>query len=247
MVERIVLLKMSGEAVADIEGESVVSVERLDSFTAQIAGARKLAPQLRVAVMVGGGNILRGKMLKGVSRTKADHMGMLATVINSLALQDSMLKASIDSRVMSGIEVPKAAESYIHGRAMRHLEKGRVVIFAGGIGSPYFTTDTAAALRATEIGAQMLLLAKFGTDGVYDKDPRRFADASKFETIDYDSVMSQNLQVMDSTAVTLCRDNGMPIYVFDMAGENAVLNALLGKTDAGTLISFATPDSFATD
>ncbi|WP_341716093.1 UMP kinase [Micromonospora sp. FIMYZ51] len=241
-MDRIVLLKMSGEAVADIEGESIVSAERLDYFTAQIAIARKAEPDLKVAVMVGGGNIIRGKMLPGVNRTKADHMGMLATIINALALQDAMTRAGLDSRVMSGMEAPMVAESYIYGRAMRHLAKNRVIIFAGGLGSPFFTTDTAAALRATEIGAQVLLLAKFGTDGVYSKDPRRFADAVKFETIDYDSVMSQNLQVMDATAVALCRDNSMPIFVFDVSAENAVSEALLGRTDAGTLICFSTAD-----
>jgi uridylate kinase len=239
-VKRLVLLKMSGEAIVDIEGENVISTSRLDAFADQIADARLEQPDLRVAVVVGGGNILRGKLLKGVTRIKADHMGMLATVLNALALQDSMTRAGLDSRVLTGVEIPKVAEPYIYGRAVRHLEKNRVVIFAGGTGNPYFTTDTAAALRATEIEADILLLAKFGTDGVYDKDPRQFADATKFSQIDYDRVMAQNLQVMDSTAVTLCRDNKMPIYVFDMEADRAVVDALLGKSTSGTLITFAT-------
>jgi uridylate kinase len=238
-VERLVLLKMSGEAIVDIEGENVISTSRLDAFADQIADARLEQPELRVAVVVGGGNILRGKLLKGVTRIKADHMGMLATVLNALALQDSMTRAGLDSRVLTGVEIPKVAEPYIYGRAVRHLQKNRVVIFAGGTGNPYFTTDTAAALRATEIEADILLLAKFGTDGVYDKDPRQFADATKFSQIDYDTVMAQNLQVMDSTAVSLCRDNKMPIYVFDMEADRAVVDALLGRSTSGTLITFA--------
>jgi uridylate kinase len=238
-VDRIVLLKMSGEAVADVDGESVVSSARLTAFCAQIAAARKADPQLKVGVVVGGGNIVRGELLKGINRTKADHMGMLATMINALALQSSLSETGLDSRLMTGLESPRVAESYIYGRAMRHLEKNRVVIFAGGTGNPYFTTDTAAALRAAEIGAQRLLLAKFGTDGVYDKDPRRFPDAKKFETIDYESVITQNLRVMDSAAVALCRDNRVPIYVFDMTAENGVVNALLGRSDTGTTITFA--------
>lgn len=238
-MDRIVLLKMSGEAVADIEGESVVSSARLATFSAQIAEAYQTDPHLKVGVVVGGGNIVRGELLKGINRTKADHMGMLATMINALALQSSLGEAGLDSRLMTGLDSPKVAESYIYGRAMRHLEKKRVVVFAGGTGNPYFTTDTAAALRAAEIGAERLLLAKFGTDGVYDKDPRRFPDARKFDTIDYESVITKNLRVMDSAAVALCRDNKVPIYVFDMGAHNGVVNALLGRTDTGTTITFA--------
>lgn len=238
---RTVLLKMSGEAIADVEGDNIISVELIDSFSMQVAKALDRCSELRIAVVVGGGNILRGKFLHGVERIKADHMGMLATVINALALQDSFKRVGLNSRVLTGIEIPKVAEPYIHGRAMRHLEKGRIVILAGGTGNPYFTTDTAAALRAAEISADVLLLAKFGTDGIYSKDPRRFADADKFGVIDYDTVMSLNLQVMDSTAVTLCRDNGMPIYVFDMAAEDSVVDALLGETEAGTLVRPAVP------
>jgi uridylate kinase len=227
---------MSGEAIVDVEGEAAISAERLDDFSRQIAEATKTQSDLQIAIVVGGGNILRGKTFKGVSRTKADYMGMLATVINALALQDSLKRFEIESRVMTGIEVPKVAEPYIHGRALRHLDKGRVVIFAGGSGNPYFTTDTTAALRAAEIEADEVLLAKFGTDGVYDKDPRRAADAVRFSEIGYDEVLSMNLQVMDSTAVSMCRDNDMPISVFDMEAEDGVRDALLGEIRGGTRI-----------
>jgi uridylate kinase len=233
---RRVLLKMSGEAVVDVEGDSVISPERLDDFSRQISEAMKHDDELQVAVVIGGGNILRGKSFVGVSRTKADHMGMLATVINALALQDSLGRFGVASRVMTGIEVPKVAEPYIHGRAMRHLEKGRVIILAGGTGNPYFTTDTTASLRAAELEADVILLAKFGTDGVYDKDPRKAPDAIRFAQLSYDDILSLNLQVMDSTAVTMCRDNGMPIFVFDMEAENGIRDALLGNAIKGTKI-----------
>ncbi len=163
-------------------------------------------------------------------------MGMLATVINSLALQDSLGRYDVPSRVMSGIEIPRVAEPYIHGRALRHLEKGRVVIFGGGTGNPYLTTDTAAALRAADIQAELLLLAKFGTNGVYDKDPRRSPDAVKYDTISFNRVLSLNLKVMDHAALAICRDENIPIQVFDMDDENAVYSALTGKELAGTRI-----------
>jgi len=233
---RRVLLKMSGEAVVDVEGDGVISAERLDDYSRQISEALKHESDLQIAVVMGGGNIMRGKSFTGVSRTKADHMGMLATLINALALQDSLGRFHIDSRVMTGIEAPKVAEPYIHGRALRHLDKGRVVIFAGGTGNPYFTTDTTASLRAAEIDADVILLAKFGTDGVYNKDPRKTPDAIRFLQIGYDDVLSMNLQVMDSTAVSMCRDNGTSIYVFDMEAENGIRDALLGIAAGGTRI-----------
>lgn len=232
---------MSGEAVVDSDGNSVISTWRLDEFCDQIALAREKEASLQIAVVVGGGNMIRGKLLTGVSRIKADHMGMLATVINALALQDAMTRAGLVSRVLTGIEMPKVAEPYIHGRAMRHLEKNHILIFAGGMGSPYFTTDTAAALRAAEIGAEVMLLAKFKTDGVYNMDPNREADAVKYVSVDFDTVISKNLQVMDATAVALCRENGVPIYVFDMGSEGAVTQALLGKFDSGTYIADSVP------
>lgn len=235
-----VLVKMSGEAVIDVDGESIISVERLDMFSEQIAEARETEPSLEVLIVVGGGNILRGKSLRGVERTKADHMGMLATVINALALQDSLARSKVESRVMTGVEIPKVAEPYIYGRAMRHLEKGRVVVLAGGVGIPYVTTDTAAALRAADTKAEIVLLAKFGTNGVYDKDPRKVADAVKYRCLGYDLILAKNLQIMDSSAVAICRDNDMPIYVFDMDAPGGVRDALLGNRGSGTLVL---PDS----
>jgi uridylate kinase len=231
-----VLLKMSGEAIVDPDGESVISIERLDSFAEQVYRSRAEDEALEISIVVGAGNILRGKSLNGVGRTKADHMGMLATVINALALQDALSRASVESRVMTGIDMPKVAEPYIYGRAVRHLEKGRVVVFGGGTGNPYFTTDTAAALRAAEIEASVLLLAKYGTDGVYDKDPRRAADASKFLVMSYDDLLDRSLEVMDLTAVTLCKEHRVPIHVFDMEAEDAVVDALLGRGEHGTRI-----------
>lgn len=231
-----VVLKMSGEAITDVENGGIISAERLDGFSRQVVAAMDAEPSLQVALVVGGGNIIRGKSLQGIPRITGDYMGMLATVINALPLKDSLTKAGRDSRILSGIDIPRVAEPYIQGRALRHLEKGRILIFAGGMGNPFFTSDTAAALRASEIGASMLLYAKFGTDGVYDKDPRRFADAVKFKRMTYDEFLAQNLQVMDSEAVSLCRNNGLPIYVFDTEGENAVRETLLGETGVGTYI-----------
>jgi uridylate kinase len=228
---------MSGEAVADVESENILDIDQLDDFSEQVAAALRQDPSLRIAIVVGGGNILRGRLLQDrVRRSRADHMGMLATVINALALPDSLERAGLDWRLLTGIAMPTVAELYTDNRAMRHLEKGRILILAGGTGNPLFTTDTAAAMRAVEIEAEVLLLAKYGTDGVYDKDPRQFGDAVKYARIDFDSMHFGNLQVMDATAVTICRDNNMPIYVFDMATPNAVTNALLGKRDEGTLI-----------
>lgn len=232
-----VVLKMSGEAIVDVDNGGVISAERLDSFSSQVAAAMEAEPALQLALVVGGGNIIRGKSLKGIPRITGDYMGMLATVINALPLKDSLAKCGRDSRILSGIDIPKVAEPYIQGRALRHLEKGRVLIFAGGMGNPFFTTDTAAALRASEISASLLLYAKFGTDGVYDKDPRRFADAVKYSQMSYEEFLARNLQVMDSEAVSLCRSNQLPIYVFDTEGENAVREALLGEVDTGTYIS----------
>ena len=235
----IVLIKMSGAAIADVDGDSFLDVERLDSFASQVAGALTEDDSLRVAIVVGGGNILRGKSLDGVQRVKADYMGMLATVINSLALQDSLARFGADSRILTGIEVPKVAEPYIQGRAIKHLSKGRVVIFGGGTGNPFFTTDTAAALRASEIAASVVLLAKDGTDGVYDQDPRKFAGAKKYEQITYEDLMVAGLEVMDQQAAAHCRENAIPVYVFNMESDGAVRRALLGEREAGTLVGGA--------
>lgn len=239
-----VLLKMSGEAIADPEGEGVVDARRLQSFAEQVRRAKEQDPQLAIAVVVGGGNILRGKALAGVRRTRADHMGMLATIINALALQDAFEQLGVESRVMSGIEVPKIAEPHVHGRALKHLSRGRVVIFAGGTGDTHFTTDTAAALRACEIEASVLLLAKYGTQGVYDHDPNLSAEALLFESVTYEDVQALNLQVMDLTGVQLCKEEAIPIYVFDMQENDAVLLALRGDRSRGSTICDQSPSTF---
>ncbi len=196
------------------------------------------AQGVQVAIVVGGGNIVRGTDLGrrlGIEEVAAHHMGMLATVINALALQDILEKENLVTRVQSSIEMHQIAEPFIRRRAMRHLEKGRVVIFAGGTGSPYFTTDTAAALRAIEIEADALLMAKKGVRGVYDKDPNVHPDAVMFRRLDYMDVLNQELKVMDATAVALCKDNNMDIVVFDVEEPGNLKRAVRGE-DVGTLV-----------
>jgi uridylate kinase len=196
-----------------------------------------------VTVVVGGGNFWRGRTgaMSGMDATQSDHIGMLGTVMNALALQDSLERNGQDTRVMSAIEMPRIAEPYIRRRAMRHLEKGRVVIFAAGTGNPFFTTDTAAALRAAEIDANALLKGTHsGVDGVYSADPRRDAAATKFDQIDYLDVMTKDLKVMDATAIAFCRDNDIPIVVFDMSSPQA-LQRILGGEEVGTIIHGSAP------
>jgi uridylate kinase len=190
---------------------------------------------VEVAVVVGGGNFWRGRTSEGMDRVTADHMGMLATAMNSLALSDALEQAGADTRVLSAIEMRQMAEPYIRKRAVRHLEKGRVVIFACGTGNPYFSTDTAAALRCTEIEADILLKATM-VDGVYDKDPKKFPDAKKYNTVCYDEILSRNLGVMDATAAALCRDNSIKIGVFSMHDLHNIIDMVCGK-DIGTIIS----------
>jgi len=191
---------------------------------------------VQLAVVVGGGNLVRGRSLTkfGVGRVAADYMGMLATVINSLALQDALGRQGVESRVLSAIQVGAVAEPYIRKRATKHLEKGRVVILAGGTGSPYFTTDTAAALRAVELGAEALLKAT-KVDGVFSADPLVDKGAKKFDFLSYDDILKHRLQVMDATAVTLCRENQLPIIVFDLKKEEGILKAARGEK-VGTLV-----------
>ena len=191
-----------------------------------------------MAIVIGGGNIVRGVQIAehmGLTRTTADYMGLLATVINALALQDAMEREGLETRVQTAVEMHQVAEPYIRRRAIRHLEKGRVVVFAGGTGSPYFTTDTAAALRALEIEAEALLLAKNGVDGVYDKDPRGSADAVRFDTLEYMEVLNRGLKVMDSTAISLCMDNQLPILVFNLLQRGNIKKAVYGER-IGTLV-----------
>jgi uridylate kinase len=230
-----VLLKVSGEAFGDASGRALDGAH-LAELAAEIAAAHALG--VEVAVVNGGGNILRGAEAKldGVTRATADTMGMLATVVNALALQDVIEKLGVATRVCSAIEMQKVAEPYIRRRAMRHLEKRRVVILAGGSGHPYFSTDTTAALRGLEIGAEVLLKGT-KVDGVYDKDPKRASDAKRFERISFEDVYSRRLKVMDRTAITMCQENRLPIVVFDM-GVKGNLVRLLKGADLGTLVGF---------
>ena len=208
-----VILKLSGESLAGDQGFGI-NPSVVEDIALQIREIRKAG--IDCAVVVGGGNIWRGLAgsAKGMDRATADYMGMLATVMNALALQDALEKADVDSRVQSAIDMRQVAEPYIRRKAIRHMEKGRVVIFAAGTGNPYFSTDTTAALRAAEIEAEVILMGKKNTDGVYDSDPNKNPDAKKFDELDYIEVLQRGLQVMDSTATSLCMDNKIPIVVW---------------------------------
>lgn len=230
-----ILLKLSGEALAGTGGIGI-DPDVLHLVAREVKAVRDAGVQ--VAIVVGGGNIVRGVQLAertGVTRVTADYMGLLATVINALALQDALERMGMATRVQTAVEMHQVAEPYIRRRAIRHLEKGRVVVFAGGTGSPYFTTDTAAALRAIEIEASAILMAKKGVDGVYDKDPRQSADAVRFRTLEYMEVLNRGLKVMDATATSLCMDNKMPIIVFDITRPGNLRRAVLGE-EVGTLV-----------
>ena len=227
-----VMLKLSGEALAGENG-----------FGLDFNVAKKIALQIKeivdmgveVGAVVGGGNIWRGRSGEGMDRTTADYMGMLATCINALTLQDSLEQVGVDTRVQTAIEMKEVAEPFIRRRAMRHLEKGRVVIFAAGTGNPYFSTDTTAALRVAEIEAEVILLAK-KVDGVYDKDPHKYEDAKKYDKLSYIDVLDQGLQVMDSTATSLCMDNDIPILVFGLDEPENIKKAILGEK-LGTIVT----------
>ena len=231
---RRILLKLSGEALG---GESGVGIcpEAVHSMAQQISEVRELGVQ--VVVVIGGGNIFRGLAgsERGIERATGDYMGMLATIINSLALQDSLEKLGCPTRVQSAIAMSKVAEPFIRRRAVRHLEKGRVVIFGGGTGNPYFSTDTAAALRANEIGAEVILKAT-KVDGIYDSDPKKNPKAKRFATITYLDALQRQLKVMDSTAFSLCMDNKMPIIVFDFFKAHNLKRVVLGEK-IGTFVS----------
>lgn len=226
-----VLLKISGEALAGSKGTGINEdvVGRIGDVISEC-----VAMGVEIAIVVGGGNFWRGRSGEKMDRTRADHMGMLATVINALALQDSFERRGIPTRVQTAIEMNKIAESYIRGRAVRHLEKGRVVIFGCGTGNPFFSTDTAAALRAVEIDADIILLAK-RIDAVYDSDPEKNPDAKRFTELTYLEVIDRGLGVMDSTATTLCMDNNMPIRVFGLDDPENIKRAIEGE-EIGTLI-----------
>ena len=232
-----VLLKLSGEAFADSSVGSGIDAVVVKRLAEEVADASD-ALNVQIAIVVGGGNIFRG--LKGASRgmdrPTADNMGMLATVINALALQDALEDIGQPTRVQTAIHMSQVAEPYIRRRATRHLEKGRVVIFAAGTGNPYFTTDTTAALRAAEIGAGVILKGTHsGVDGVYTADPRTNPDATRYDKITYIDVINQGLKIMDSTAITFCRDNKLPIVVFDVLKPGNIHRVLIGEP-IGTLV-----------
>jgi uridylate kinase len=229
-----VLLKLSGEALGGDNGAGICA-ESLQEMARQISEVREMGVQ--VVVVVGGGNIYRGAAggERGIERATGDYMGMLATVINALALQDSLEKIGVETRVQSAIVMQQVAEPFIRRRAVRHLEKGRVVIFGGGTGNPYFSTDTAAALRANEIGAEVFLKAT-KVDGIYDCDPNTNANAKRYDRISYLEALQKRLQVMDSTAFSLCMDNKMPIIVFDFFKEHNLKRVVMGEP-VGTLVT----------
>lgn len=229
-----ILLKLSGEALAGDLGHGI-SPEVLDTIAGEVKELQAMG--VEIAIVIGGGNIHRGVAgaTKGMDRTTSDHMGMLATVINSLALQDSLERHEINTRVLTAIDMQEIAEPYIRRRAVRHLEKKRVVIFAAGTGNPYFTTDTAAALRANEIDAEVIMKAT-KVDGIYNKDPMKFKDAVKIDKLKFMDVLNQGLQVMDSTAISLSMDNEIDILVFNMFEKGNIKRAVMGE-NIGTIVT----------
>jgi uridylate kinase len=232
---RRILLKLSGEALMGAR-EYGVDADRIHGIAHTVKRVHDRG--VEVAIVVGGGNIYRGLegTARGMDRASADYMGMLATVLNALALQDALEHEGTTTRVQSAITISEVAEPYIRRRAMRHLELGRIVIFAAGTGNPFFTTDTAAALRALEIHAEAILMAKNDVEGVYDMDPRQHADATFLPSITHHEAIERNLRVMDSAALALCRDNGLPIYVFNMADERNIDRIVCGER-VGTLVA----------
>jgi len=231
---RRVLIKLSGGQLA---GESGFGIS--PAVIGRIAGELREVHQLgtQLCVVIGGGNVIRGidAAAQGLDRTSADYMGMLASVINALALQDALEKTGLATRVLTALEMRSVAEPYIRRRAVRHLEKGRVVVFAGGTGNPYFSTDTAAVLRAAEVDAEIILMAKQGVDGVYDDDPKSNPKARRYDRLHYDEAIQKNLRVMDQTAIALSRENDLPIIVFDMNTPGNICKVAAGK-DVGTRV-----------
>ncbi|MCI6515140.1 MAG: UMP kinase [Bulleidia sp.] len=229
-----VLLKLSGEALSGKEKN--FDPEVLKSLATEIREAQQLG--VEIAIVVGGGNFIRGKTVAdiGIDRVQGDYMGMLATIINALAIQSALEGVGVDTRVQTSIEMEKVAEPFIQRRAIRHLEKGRVVIFGGGTGSPYFSTDTTAALRASEIKADVILMAKNGVDGVYSADPKKDPNATRYEHLTYMDLLSKGLAVMDSTATSMCMDNNMELMVFNMNEPGNIVRAMKGEK-IGTIIN----------
>jgi len=228
------LIKLSGEGLAGKDG-SGISPGVIGGVAKQLRAVHDLG--VEISVVIGGGNIIRGMTAasQGMDRANADYMGMLASVINAMALQDALEKAGLVTRVLSALEIKQVAEPYIRRRAVRHLEKGRVVIFGGGTGNPYFTTDTAAALRAAEVHADVILKAT-QVDGVYDADPNKDSGARRYERLTYDEAMQKNLQFMDQAAIALCRENALPIVVFDMGVTDNIRKVVLGES-VGTKVT----------
>jgi uridylate kinase len=231
---RRILLKLSGEALMG-DGDYGIDPGIINGLAREIIAAQQAGAE--VGVVIGGGNIFRGAGLAagGMDRVTGDHMGMLATVINALAMQDALEKHGVNARVMSAIKINQICEDYIRRRAVRHLEKGRIAIFAAGTGNPFFTTDSAAALRATEINAELLLKAT-KVDGIYDSDPKKNPAAKRFQRLTYDDVLQRNLQVMDTAAFALCRENDIPLRIYDMSNAGALMRILQGE-DIGTLVT----------
>ena len=229
-----VLLKLSGEALSG-HGQSLAP-EVLKNLAKELKEVQSLGVEL--AIVVGGGNFIRGKMMAdlGMDRVQADYMGMLGTVINALAVQNALEQEGVQTRVQTAVEMQKVAEPFILRRAIRHLEKGRIVIFGAGTGSPYFSTDTTAALRASEIDADVILMAKNGVDGVYDCDPKKNPEAKRFDTLNYLDVLNKGLQVMDSTAISMCMDNDIDLVVFNMNEPGNIMNAVTQKV-SGTVVT----------
>jgi uridylate kinase len=230
-----IVLKLSGEALMG-ETEFGIDAGVLEIFAMEVKTIHDLG--VEVGIVIGGGNIYRGvkAVAEGIDKVTGDHMGMLATVINALALQNALEKQGITTRLQTAIKMEQIAEPFIRRRAIRHLEKGRVVIFGSGTGNPYFTTDTAAALRAIEIGADAVIMGKNGVDGIYDSDPKTNPDAKRFSRISYREVHSRNLRIMDLTAITLCQENQLPILVFDMS-EAGNLKRLVQGEPIGTVVT----------
>lgn len=231
---RRVILKLSGEALAGTDGYGIDPVV-IENIARQIRDVAHL--NIEIAIVVGAGNIWRGisGSARGMDRATADYMGMLATVLNALALQDSLEHLGVDTRVQTSVEMSQVAEPYIRRRAIRHLEKGRVVIFAGGTGNPFFSTDTTAALRAAEIEAEVILMAKNGVDGVYTADPLKDPSAKKYAVVDFMQLLNEGLGVMDSTAASLCMDNHIPLLVFALNDDGNILRAVMGE-NIGTMV-----------
>ena len=229
-----VLLKLSGESLAEKDGGFGINVDSINNLAKEVFAGQSLGVQ--IAIVIGGGNIFRGATASslGMERVTGDYMGMLSTIINALALQHALESVGVNTRVQTAIEIPQMAEPYIRRRAIRHLEKGRVVIFASGTGNPYFTTDTAASLRAVEIGADVIFKAT-KVDGIYSADPMKDDSATKFERLTYLEVLEKGLKVMDSTSVSLCMDNKLPMVVFNIRERNSIKRVLLGEK-LGTVV-----------